>query len=624
MPVYATPLAVCLYLLPTALVLVARSSRRRPAWEMGLDIAMVAAIDLLVIDLLSRTVTVETAVLLSRPLWILAAGGATVWRSRRGRELRWPEALGLRELGALAFTCLLALLVSLQLSRPKSIWDRQWHMPLSASLRGQSLPFQNVYEPGPVLHYHITGNVLAAELQVLSGDVLHAAYALSLAHDIFFVLTAAAIGLAILHFSGRRLVALPLAVAVLLAGPFTLRGPDGSNPMQGYSFLNLLTLSFRPHVPLSELLMAGFVIALLARIADGGPAPVAKTLPGLFACVSVLGLTDESSTATMCASLGVAWLVFSKIVADTRLAGVGVFVGLAAAIIGPNVLFSAALAPGGPLQKLSFVPWRNPGFENPVLLLSGRGGLNVLFCDTLPFVLPMVGLAIAMVFAPSRQLGALAVFVWTLCCMSTLAMTRLEINTTPHNVQRFMVAPIYVAPLAGILAIEKRWWSSLGRGLLLVGLGAGCFCTVFWLRYESLGPGTHTAAPEEFSPKGFDFYDLDCRKVAGAHRGERASRAYVDRTLQYLFTGCRPVYVPGGDQAYEIWHQKTFSEPTARGFAEFDAEVGDGPLRVVCPAKGPSDEVCQRVERSRCPPAGSAFVECMTTAAERLAILGRR
>ena len=36
---------------------------------------------------------------------------------------------------------LLGLGLSLRLSIPYAIWDRQWHIPLVASLRGQRAPF---------------------------------------------------------------------------------------------------------------------------------------------------------------------------------------------------------------------------------------------------------------------------------------------------------------------------------------------------------------------------------------------------------------------------------------------------------------------------------------------------
>ena len=67
----------------------------------------------------------------------------------------------------------------------------------------------------------------------------------------------------------------------------------------------------------------GFTIAVVARI-RGARLPLEKTLPPLVACTAALGLTDESALGTLGLSLGVTWLIFPTVVADTRRAGVGV------------------------------------------------------------------------------------------------------------------------------------------------------------------------------------------------------------------------------------------------------------------------------------------------------------
>src|SRR5215467_8683038 len=238
MPLSRTLLAVLLYVLPVALVLVVRSSRDRPAWEMALDVPMAVAFDILLVFGFARFVTVEIATLATRPLWI--ALGAMWWGARQRRRdppIAWPRVLGPWQVAGIAAAVVLAVVLSLQLSRPQMIWDREWHVPLVASLRGQTLPFQNVFEPGRVLRYHVTGNVLAAELQALSFDVFNGAYALSLAHDVLFALTAASVALAMIHFGQRRRPAVVVlgVLAILLVGPFTLRGNFGT-PYVGFSY----------------------------------------------------------------------------------------------------------------------------------------------------------------------------------------------------------------------------------------------------------------------------------------------------------------------------------------------------------------------------------------------------
>ena len=46
-----------------------------------------------------------------------------------------------------------------------------WHIPLVSALRGQRLPFMNVYDPAGGLFYHFAGDVQAAMLQTLFAAV---------------------------------------------------------------------------------------------------------------------------------------------------------------------------------------------------------------------------------------------------------------------------------------------------------------------------------------------------------------------------------------------------------------------------------------------------------------------
>ena len=39
------------------------------------------------------------------------------------------------------------------------------HIPLVSTIRGQRLPFLNVFQPKTVVHYHFAGDVVAAALQ---------------------------------------------------------------------------------------------------------------------------------------------------------------------------------------------------------------------------------------------------------------------------------------------------------------------------------------------------------------------------------------------------------------------------------------------------------------------------
>jgi hypothetical protein len=617
---YVTPLTVLVYLLPIALVLVVRSTRRRRAWEMALDVAMAVAVDLLLILTLARIMTVETAVVASRPIWLLAAFAWVRFRRRRGERIEWPQVLGRGQIVSIGAGVTAAIVLSVQISRPYMMWDREWHISLTSSLRGQTIPFHNVFQAEQALHYHLTGNLLAAELQVLSGNIFNASFALSLAHDIFFGLIAATLGLALVHFAPARPAPIVLGgVALLLVGPFTLRGGVG-DPTLGFNFHNFLSLSFRPHVPIGGLMFVGITVAILARLEPSArePPPLRATLPPLLLCTALLGLTDESGTALIGLGLGCAWLVDPNAVAPTRKDGLLILAGLGVAFIGPNFAFSAALAPGGPLQHMALVPWRNPGFKGEALPLPES--IGVLACDVLPFMLCLVALAIiAWETRGARGLSSLLVFLSVMCGVAIVVLTRVQINERADNVQRFMLAPTFVTSLVGILLLDRTGRGSLPRALILIGLGAGAFSSLLWMRERV---PSHSPPPDYYNPPGYDLYDLDCRRFAGAHLGEHSGITYVEASDYYLYVGCRPVYVPGSRPSWDIL---MFPETTVAGFAQVDKEAGEGPVNVVCYRYAETGAICPRItDKSRCTREGEGFVSCPLSPAERAEILSRK
>ena len=259
----AGTVAALLYLLPVAVVWVACSRRDAEPWEYALAVPFAVAVDLLGILLLARFLRLEQAAVVSRAGWALAALAlAVAVAARRRPRPALPAWLSLRDVVAVATAGGLALLLSLDISRPCSIWDRIWHTPLVASIRGQAIPFTNVYGDG--LRYHFSGNALAAVLQTLSGGVLHASLALSVAHDVLFGLLG--VSLALWFRSCGVKGAAPIAaalLAVLLGGPGTLLVTGRSRPDAGHSILSFMQISFRPHASLAALLFVGFVGAVL-------------------------------------------------------------------------------------------------------------------------------------------------------------------------------------------------------------------------------------------------------------------------------------------------------------------------------------------------------------------------
>jgi len=224
------------------------------------------------------------------------------------------------------------------------------HPPGLVAARPTLALLQRVRSHGP-LAYHFSGDVLAAALQTLSFDTIHASLALSLAHDVLFGLLGTCLALLATSFGQRRAITILLSeLAVLLTGPMSaLRGEPGL-PQQGYSFLSFYHMSFRPHVALAALLLVGMLGAAFVRLVpeDGESIAPGSTLAPLFGCTALLGITDEVSGVIFIASLGLAWVVRPHVILRSRRAGALALVGLGAALLAPNLAFGGALSPGGP------------------------------------------------------------------------------------------------------------------------------------------------------------------------------------------------------------------------------------------------------------------------------------
>jgi len=299
-------------------VVVLGARRDRRADELAAWVAATVAVDLLGVMLLCRVLRLEWAAVVSRGLWI---AGAALWFDRRQRRLGIrpgrPAALdGRMTIAGLAAGVAVAATLSLILSRPYAMWDRELHIPFVASLRGQRIPFASPFEPGMAFHYHFAGDVLASMLQVFSRNVINASLALSLAHDVMFALIGLTTGLALLA-SGRKPIHVTMlsVAAVLLAGPCVLRFGVGE-PYLGYSYYALYIWGFRSHQHVAMLMFVGIGALLLAR--NERSTAVRGGTGALIAMMGLLAVTNETSTAVLDLCLGIAWLADRELLTVTR------------------------------------------------------------------------------------------------------------------------------------------------------------------------------------------------------------------------------------------------------------------------------------------------------------------
>lgn len=618
--------ATALFLIPVAALWLLRLGRATAAWELALDVPLAIAVDALATLALARLLPLETSILAVRAAWIVALLAIAL---RRGRSLAWPARLGGRFAAALLAGAALAAALGLAVSRRYTVWDRPWHAPLVPSLGGQTLPFVNVYGAAEPLHYHLAGDVVAASLRALSLASLSSNAALSLAHDVLFGLTALTVGLLVIGAGVRR--ALPVisgGAALLLHGPIPLRQGLGE-PFQGYSYHLFFSLSYRPHVPVAALMLAGLLGALSVRAARPGLFPPRRAIPVLLATTALLAISDEATLGLVGLGIAAAWIFFPRILAEGRLRGIGALAALGAAALIPNLLFSGSIAPGGPVQRIAWsaramVP--SVVGEAPLPLSSPRGALAFLL-DSLPFLACWTGLAAAAIRRPARPLRPLVLLAGAVIAASCLLALHVRVNGASSESQRFFVAPFLVTLLWGLLHLDRMPPRSLARTLVLLGLAVPPIFSLWWLR--EIAPDYMRAYEEtEANPWAKETtYGLDCRRVAGARLGERPRPTYVDSYQHYVFTSCRPIFGPGRPQP--PWTTKTLPRFESREqLRELAAMVGNADLDAICAAAPGSrrDPVCAHAlarGRDRCTPEGTRFLRCPLSPSDRAAILRR-
>lgn len=599
--------ASLLLLLPVVVVILGQIRRETRLDEIALWIPAAVAFDLIACLLVARLTTLEISYIVTRVAWLV---GGALWIGKVRGRLVWPTALRPPQLAIIVASTLVSLLLSVQLSRDADIWDRQFHIPVVMALRAERLPFMSPFQPTTLLNYHFAGDVLASGLQTLSGARLHGSLALALAHDLVFALSGAAIGALVVAFSPARPWIVVGVLSVFFMGPMALFRTGMGNQVIGYSIMNLLSMSYRPHIVLAILFTTGVVAALISRASGRSASPRPLILFGGASLVA-LSSTDETSAALIAVALGATWLVYPGLFGDRRWKGAVTLAGLGVAILLAAIVFQTSLAPGGPVQVTKLVSTRWPGYaEKPVKFFSSSGQYAFL-TDMGPFVLIYLGLVIHSLRRPGRLRKVLRVFAGVILLVATVAMTRLEVNGMPGENHRFATICEILFGVLGILLLAVMPATAWERLPILAGFFAAVASTGLW--WENVDP-----------PLEIFTNDVDCREALGARLFEKPEPTYVVRKQWYWYVGCHPVLAPGlpgpwviqtggpaaGHPALVALHQ-TFVRP-------------DESLRVACPVDEPGDPVCARARlKGPCVPAGELFETCMLSPADRAALVSR-
>jgi hypothetical protein len=625
--------AVLAALVPIIVLLVLNAREDRPIWQIALDVPAAISLDLILVLLLARIFVLDVATWIAEGIWILIALGVLLYKKKSGRAmLRWPMDLTLRSLARALLLGLIGLGISLLMSRSCAIWDRATHIPLSTSLRGQTAPFFNVYEPWRELFYHYGGDLYSANFQTYSFGILHASHTLSLTHDFCFFWLGVCVA-CVLEGAGqaRILVSAVIFLAMLLSGPVTMLSGGKSRPSP-YNLVNFICLSFRPHVPLAVLLMLPFVAVPLVRLKNltRGVSLYDLLLP-LGSATAILLITDEFSLGVLGFALGVLWLWRPQVFGKNRKQGAIFFAGLAACLVLSAIVFKGTLGPGAPHYPLKLVAPHSPGFYTPALSFSDNQGL-FLFCADL---LPVLGVFLGGVLLLVRRRDEL--FVGTLIAYA--AMTALAVflfSTLVYNGgglqnHRFVTAPMLFGPMiASVWLLPTKGSPSPITGfpglLLVFALGLGAATSFEWLAGGDAYLGCIDGGLD-----GQRFYDIDCRTmVGGGLETKRTTAAYIEASLIYQFAGCRPTFLAGPTENLDGHDLKQgIARMGIDALRELDRDPRflnpNAPMPVVCSTTGSTDRACRLlIKEGACKAAGSHVLMCSATPEQRRAILGKR
>lgn len=600
-----------------------------------LDFGTALGLDLLFTLTLTWVFPLGVSVWLSRAVYLVVAV-ALYWSPGLGRGT--ASKPGFAFVFCLFSVTALTLSTTWRLSYDLVIWDRDWHIGIASLLRTSRLPFENFYLPRAWLRYHFLGDVIASNLQSLSGDHLHSALAFSVAHDLFLSLTGLVLvalvtvgASSVWGFTTTKpsvssvfwLVAAPLfSLAVIFAGPMTLHNvpfsqvftTTDSAKLCGRTFLGYTTLAYRPHVVVAGFFIAQSFLALALRVKPANDGLyLRRTITALCTSAAALALLDEASAVLLPVGLGCAWIFAPESIHPRRWRALSVVVLTAVIVPFTSVFFGASLSPGGPAQRTAIVPLRHLQLFDPVVTWTDhRAWLSIFLVDYFPFYSVAILVLSLALWERRRELFAVGVFFTTISLASFVAATKIEVNGHPSEGHRFLTAAMVLSPLVSAWAL-----ASARKGLVIrLGLFAVMLLTAAsgyaWQRSFLAERFANGRTPRERSWAGpVELYSLDCAAWTGPLSSGPAPLEHVDPTVAMPYAGCRPVRLAGRPGEWSI----TVVGPANGADAARQYRSGDTvdpPTALVCPVDSPMSLEClwARRELQCAPVADRHLVRC--------------
>jgi hypothetical protein len=618
-------LSCSLYLLPLAGLVALLRDEADDALDLAVTLGLVFAADLLGLLVLTRFCRVEVAAFVRTALALGLVAGIAVRRARRGEPiLRALGRLSRADLGALALGGLVALALSAWASSTYWIWDREWHVPFAASLRAQSMPFHNVYDPVTPMRYHLAGDVFASALQSLSFAAMNASRALSLAHDLQAALAGGVVALTLRALCGWPPASAAVGALVpLLAGPMTLRAAvgNGLGPFEADNDFNNFTLSFRPHCMIAGLVLLTLFaqIARLARSRRGGPAAPGtwRRAALLIPLVALCSITDEISAVLAGLSLAGLWVFWPTLLGERRGQGVLVLAGAAVAALLANLLLGGTMAPGGPIESARWLVPRLPRFAAPGLPLGANpAAWASFFFDEGPMVVPVLVVGLLLLRDARLRAAAIvpAMFVGAILAGGLVLFLCFEVNGRTYEGHRFVTAARFLVPMLALLVASKLPRASFGSLTLLAFVLAGVFSSAGYFIFRMPQKGVNATDGQ---------YQTSCRADFGARLGEPIVPTYVDQPIWYRYAGCHPIFAAGHDGSPGV----VLAGPPKLGrdgYAKMDRLYfpPGRAARVVCAADAQKrSPICEKaLSLGACTAAGDDALACEIPAASRAAL----